>query len=390
MMTTTTNRKHFARIIAMITIIFAIAAFGSASHAAKTVKSNVNASMLAAGKQFTLTDMPYNGAYSIIKTYNGKTVTPSGVQNFAFTPDGKYIMNASVCRISGKEHVLLTRCLLPETRNASASALCVDATVLYGYAHPEVLSITQPNKAVESYDLWVCSKPGKGYMGREITRLTYQVGANGKGRITKAVTITGFKKANVVDGKSSTFKGKKAPVSVTTSIDTASNQIMFRLRMPSGYGVVYVSYDFNNINNKLNALPNGGKFNIAKARNWQRAHIRCSIRPCDSLQSFEVIGNKLYLCGGHFNKGAQIYEIPFKFETAGKATEQFRDTKNISRIINITPELKVDGKTFRNNALEIEGMKVFRNASGRVDYYINFIAKGTGLRSTIGIHKFTF
>ena len=317
----TAARKNHVIMVAAI-VLLVLMAFGMTSGSyAKTSKTSVSGSQLQAGKQFTLSEMPYSGQHSIIKTYNGQTVTPSGVQNFAFTPDGKYIFNLGIARISGKEHPLLTRCVLPAARNAAQKAECKEAIVLCGYAHPEVLEITQPNLSQEVYHIWVASAPASNYMGREITRLTLEVRSTGS-VITKRVSINGFKNANTVDGKSTTFKGGKAPVAVCAALDTASNQIVFRLRMPSGLGVVYVSYNFAKINAVLDNLPDNGKYNIANAKDWQRAILRCGVRPCDSLQSFDVSGNKLYLCGGHFNKGAQIYVVNYKLSAEGKAKEQ--------------------------------------------------------------------
>ena len=374
-------------VISIVLLLVFVAGLGSQSYA-KTVKTKISAAKLEAGKQFVLTDMPYTGVQSIIKEYNGKTVTPSGIQNFAFTPDGKYVLNIGVCRIEDKEHPLLTRCLRPEEPSPDAEALCVDATVLYGYAHPEVLEITQPNLEEELYHVWVASNPAKNYMGREITRLTYEV-INGETYISDHVTVYGFKKANTKNGKATTFKGKKAPVAVSVSIDTLSDQIMFRLRMPGGYGVVYVSYDFSRLNSALDALPDNGRFNITKARKYQRAILRCALRPYDSLQSFDLIGNTIYLCGGHFNKGAGIYAIKFKKYPAGKAVEQVKSKlKQVKQIITITSELRINRQLLKKDKLEIEGMKVFRRTDGKIDYYINFVAVGTGLRSTIGIYRF--
>ena len=356
---------------------------------AKTTKTSVSGTELMKGKQFTLANMPYSGAYSIIKSYNGKKVTPAGVQNFEFTPDGKYVINLGVCRVGGKEHPLLTRCVRPWRNGAFSYAICVEATVLYGYAHPEVLAVTQPDRSKEVYNLWVASNPGKSYLGREITRLTYEV-KNGKGMITKRVTVCGFKKANRVKGKAATFRGGKSPIAVQTAIDEGSNQIVFRLRMPSGYGVIYVAYTFSKLNAVLDALPNGGKYKIKKAGKWQTAILRCGIRPYDTFQSFDVSGNKLYLCGGHFKKSAGVYVVKFKHYPEGKAKEQVKSkVKNVSKIVTIEPKLRVSGKKLDKNSMEIEGLKVFKRADGKMDYYVNFIITGTGLRNTIGIYKFT-
>ena len=44
------------------------------------------------GKQFSLRNMPYNGKYCPIpRTYLNKSLTFRTVQNFAYTPDNKYI-----------------------------------------------------------------------------------------------------------------------------------------------------------------------------------------------------------------------------------------------------------------------------------------------------------
>lgn len=379
-----------AKIIFLLLTLLIITAIGAFPAYAKTAKKTISYKKLNSGKQFTMVDMPYHGAYSPIKTYKGHPIAISQIQNFDYTPDGKYIINIGDCKINDKNYSLLTRCTLPKKRGPKATATCVDALVLGRFGHSEVVCVTQDDLSKEIYNLWIAANPGSDGYGREIARLTYKVARSGKGRITKKVYLKGFEKSNVENGKPAYYKNKPSVEWMNCSVDTKNNQIMFRMRFPSGMGCYYVSYDYKKINSALNKLGNNKKYNISKAAKWQRAIIHCSLRPLDTLQSFAVSGNKLILCGGHRDIGAQINIIKFKLLKDGNTTIQEKtETTDINTIINITPKLRVNGRTFKKSDIEIEGMKVIPRKNGKLDYHLSFNILNLGLRDTITIWKFT-
>ena len=383
------NKKNF-KIIPLFMAVILIAVSFSTRVEAKTLKATVSGETLEAGKQFTLTNMPYNGKYSPIKEYAGSPLNFSSVQNFAYTPDGKYIFTTSECRTSGTKHTLLCRCTVPGTKSADATAECVDTLVLGRYGHGEAIDITQDDPNSEVYNLWVATTPNSGTIfGTEIARITYKV-TNGKGSIVKTVKITNFRKANVVKGKAKYFKGKPKPRRLNVSIDKANNQIMFRVQFPTGKGVNYVAYDYDKLNTALNKVGNNGKYSITKAAKWQKANLRTSLVPYMTFQSFAISDNKLYVCGGHMNKGAQIYVIKYKTCKNVKKIKMQEKMKNsqIYKIYDITPQITVADKTLGIADLEIEGMKLEKDASGKLYAHVNFFMNKTPIRESIGIYKF--
>ena len=194
------RKKRFVKIISMV-LVMAMVFTAALSVEAKTKKTKISASKLQDGQQFTMIDMPYNGAKSIIKKYEGSKLSISSVQNFAYTPDGKYLFTTSECRTGSTKHTMLCRVEVPEKTGPEEKAQCVEAVVLGKHGHGEAIEITQPDADKEEYDIWVATKPYKNKYGVNIERNTVKI-EDGKMKITKSVTIKDFDKANVVNGTS--------------------------------------------------------------------------------------------------------------------------------------------------------------------------------------------
>jgi hypothetical protein len=384
------KRDTMRRLLAAVLAIVLIIAIPTGKAEAKTSKTTVAAGTIEAGKQFTLNNIPYNGRDTIISSYQGQKLRLSTVQNFAYTPDGKYIFTTAECKSGGKLHTLLCRCAVPEAKGPDAKAECLEAIVLGKFGHGEAIDITQEDLTKETYNLWVATTPGSEKYGIEIARITMTVGAS-KTTIDKMVTIKDFKKANVVKGKAAFFDKKPTPRRLNVAIDEDNNQIMFRVQFPSGKGVNYVAYDYEKLNDALDKLANGKKFSITKAAKWQKANLRTSLVPANSFQSFQICDNTLYVCGGHMNKGAQIYAIKYKTYANGKKVKQEvkQNKSQISRIISLETVLNIKGNTYTNAKLEVEGMKLYKNDAGKLDVYVNFYIDAVGmLRDGISIYKF--
>lgn len=369
-------------LIAMIISVLAIQA--QIEPLAATQKTSVSERELAAGLQFYFNNMPYSGSNSPISTYKGKSLSFSGIQNFDFTPDGKYIFTSSKCFTGSDMHTMITRCSLPDPYDAEEYAECREAFVLGGYGHGEVLAITQDDPDIEEYDLWVGCDPenSNGGHATAIARLTYKVGADGSGSITKTVKINGFKKANTKKGKAAYFKDKVSPMWVIAAVDEDSNQIVFRLRFKEGYGCWFLSYDLGKIDAALDALDDNGTYKIQKAAKWQKARIRYS----KSIQAFDVDGKKLYITDGAKGGKAMVYVLPYKTQSSKKVKDQKKTDKDLSKSISITPAITIDGVRYGRDEVEIEGIKVGRDADGNTVCFINFLRAGTGLRNTQTLH----
>ncbi len=392
------SRKHirkFFSLLAAALLVFDVllphqpAAVHAADSNTATVKKSVSGTTFKKGKQFTLTNMPYNGENSIIREFDGKQLTISGVQNFDFTPDGKYVFTVGECRTGSTKHTLLTRCALPAKYGKNAKAKAQDAMVLEAFGHSDVLAITQDDLSKEVYNLWVACKPGADGFGLQIARLTYSVKKSGAGTIKKTVYIKGFEKTNVENGKAGYYPDKVKPDRVACAVDTGSNQIVFRVKLPSGYSVFYLSYNFKKINAKLDTVKNKGTYDISKNPKWQRARINCPLTPLCSYQSFDVLGKNIYVIGGNFGLGAQIYGINYKTYKDGNVKELRVDQKSkMAKIITIDPLITVGDADYDKNYLEVEGIKAVKNGS-KIDYYMNFMCEGPSLSNTIGVYKIT-
>ena len=379
--------KRVSRIFLSLFIVAFIISASSLSVSAAPKKVKVSASTLNDGFQFTFDGMPSTSSSSPIKTYKGKTLGFSGIQNFDITPDGKYIFTTSKCYTGSDMHTMLTRCIFPRRTGTGATAAFEDVTILGNYGHGEVLAITQDDTDVESYNLWVGCDPEKKVdrHATSIARLTYEIDSEGKGQIVKTVKIKGFKNANVKNGKAAYFRDKVSPKWVIAAVDESSNQIVFRLRFPDGYGCTYLSYDFDKINNALNKLDNKGVYQIKKAAKWQRARIRWH----RSIQSFDVDGNNLYVADGLKGTNAHIYVMHYKKQSNKKLSDQNKTDNNCSKIITIIPKITIKGVKYTKKDLEIEGIKVNKLSNGKINYYFNFLRAGTGLRDTQSLHMIT-
>lgn len=358
-------------------------------YAATVKKQTVTSEVLQQGKQFTLTNMPYNGANSIIKTFGKEPLTVTTLQNFDYTPDGKYIFTIGECSTGSKKHGLLSRCSLPSKKGETATARCLEAVVLEKFGHSDVLAITQDNLKKQVYNIWVSCKPGADGVGRQIARLTYKVDKNGKGKITKTVYIKGFEKTNVTKGKAGYYKDKVKAEWVHCAVDADSNQIVFRLKLPAGYRCVYLSYNLKSINSALNSLKNKATFNIGSKPKWQLARIECGLSPLCSFQSFDVEGKSLYLAGGNFGLGSEIYVIDYKTYTKGNVKQlTVKKKSQLSEVISIDNVIKVDDALYDRNYLETEGFKVEKK-NGIITCSITFNCSGPSLRDTTAVYSFT-
>ena len=120
------------------------------------------------------------------------------------------------------------------------------------------------------------------------------------------------------------------------------------------------------------------------------ANVKFGIVPDGGYQSFDIADNKIYICGGHMKTNAYVYVISYEKQEAGSVTLQaIPALRSSDKIIKIIPKLTVKGTVLKKNRLEIEGLKVDIRKNGNVDYYVNFITKGMGLRDSMAIYKFT-
>ena len=349
------------------------------------------AETLQAGKQFTFTGMPYNGKYSPVRWLNGKKIKPGTTQNFAFTPDGKYVFATCQGMCGSGRHTILSRCALPKKKNKDAIAQFQDGLILQGYGHGETLDITQRDLKKEVYDIWVATKPTGGFYGLQIARITYKVEESGMGSIEKIVRLGNFKWTNVnKKGKPAKFGEDGVFFSanrVNVSIDKPNNQICFRLEFTNEQ-IRYVIYDFKKINKALDKLEYGQCFDMKKAAKWQVANLKVNAYPYKTFQSFCIMDNTLYLCGGYLKKGAKIYVLKYKTQKRGKTKEVKIVKRQYERFVDIETQLKIGKKTLGKNRLEIESMKVYKNKKGKKEFFINFYQKDIPITSSVGVYKF--
>ena len=356
--------------------------------AATTKKYTVKSTTLQSGKQFTLANMPYNGTHSIIKTYKGNELTVRTVQNFDYTPDGKYIFTIGECSTGSQKHGLLTRCAIPKKTGQSAEAESVDTMVIEGFGHSDTLAITQDDLSAQVYNIWVSCNPGTSGYGRQIARLTYKVDKSGVGKITKTVYIKGLEKTKVTSGKAGYYQNKATPERVYCAIDADSNQIVFRVQV-SGLGCYYLSYNLSNVNSAMNSVKNKGSFDISAKPKWQNARIVCNLTPLCNYQSFTVKGKSIYIIGGHFGLGAQIYVFGYTTQKNGIIKEQtIANTSELSAIIDIDSVIKIDDAEYDENYLEIQGLKVTKQ-NKKTYFHINYHCAGPNMRNSATIYKFT-
>ncbi len=430
-------RKYRAVMILVMVVAFLVTAFALEPDKpafAKTKKYTVTTKQLENGRVMDMVGLPHNHDTQMIPPYQGKTPELKGFQNFDMTPDGKYMMGSVECQTTGPKaiHTMIVRCRIQQPQkmqhqislpaeqadmNARSAvreendleggddpyadhdgpcAVCEDATLLAKFGHGEVLCITQPDQQKEEYNLWVGCTPGKGEkaQAKEIARVTYTVSpTDNRAKITKVVKITGFNKGNVKKGKAAYFDRKPSVDRVNCAVDTGSNQVVFRVKLIKGkvgQGTRYLSYDLKKLNAALNKVGNNRKYSITKAAKWQKAHVYFALTPLDALQSFDVAGKTLYLAGGNFGLGSQIYALNYKIQKNGKTTPQnFYKKGNINTIITMPNKLTTYwGETFGKNKLEIEGMKVEKKGK-KTNYYVNYLFQGVGLRYGVSIYKFT-
>ena len=346
---------------------------------------------LEAGKQFYFKGMPYNGKNSPVKEFNGKKVKPGTIQNFAYTPDGKYVFTTGEGKSGSTRHTILSRCNMPSKKKATAKAKFVQAHVLNGYGHGETIDITQPNLKKQVYYIWVSTKPSGGFYGLQIARITYEV-KDGVGEIRHIERLTNFCKTNFnKKGKPARFEDKKYgkyyAKRVNGSVDTENNQIAFRIEFKNDQ-VRYVIYDYKKITKALNKLENGGLLDMKNALKWQVANIKYNSVPYRTFQSFCISDNTVYLAGGYLKMGAKIYMFKYKPHKRGKLKTETISKKKTQTIINIIPQLTVKKKQLGVDHLEIEGLKVYKNSKGVPYIYINFYQKDIPITSSIGVYKF--
>lgn len=334
---------------------------------AKTVSGGSNV-------QFTLMGLPSSRGISGLKLHT--------VQNFVITPDNKYVFTTSGAdKGSKKNSTTVLACLsMPAVTGKSALATCKKISCLTGYGHGETLAISQPNKNKSVYNLWVGSKAvGSDGYSTEICRLTYNASNN---KITKRVFINNFRMGNVSKGKAKKFKQGK-PVRMGAAIDVKGNTICFRCCFKSGRGCDWIVYDFKKLDKALSKVGNNKSYSIAKAAKYQRAHLYSTskIYPYGLFQSFDLSGKKLYIMGGHMNKGAGIYQVNFKLQKAGKTVIQ--RINKASKTITIKPSLTAGGVKYSVKTLEPEGMQIIGSK-----VYFNWFFKDTPIANNIPVYMF--
>ena len=355
--------------------------------AATTKKQTVKSSVLQSGEQFALMNMPYNGVNSIISTYKNKDLTIRCIQNFAYTPDEKYIFTIGECNVSGEKYGLLTRCTVPSETGADAQAESQDVVVLEKFGHSDTLAITQDDLSKQVYNLWVSCKPGDDGYGRHFARLTYKVDKSGNGRITKTVYIKGFEKTNVSKGKAGYYTNKLKVEKIHCAVDAESNQLVFRLKL-EGSGCYYLSYNLKNINSALNSVKDKGSFDISSKPKWQNARVVCNLTPLCTFQSFDIEGKTIYIIGGHFGLGTQVYALDYETQKDGKIKEQnIKTTSELSRIVTVDAVIKIDDADYDENYLEVEGFKVEKEGKKNC-CYVSFNCSGPSMRNSVSVYKF--
>ena len=392
-------KKRLKGLFSLVLAVFMVLAnakvvtFAEGETESTTIYSTLQGPTMEAGKQFTFIGMPYNGKYSPITSFKGYKLVPRTIQNFAYTPDGKYVFTTSEADSNNQRHSLLTRCSNPATKGPIAESFFIDTIVLEKYGHGETIEITQPDLSRELYHIWVATKPTGGFYGLQIARLTYEV-IDGHGTITNIAKLSNFRKTNVKKGKACYFdKGatkKLMPERVNVSIDAANNQIAFRVEFNCDTSN-YLIYDFAKINAALDAVPNGGCFNMKKAAKWQKANLRANLEPCREYQCFYILDNTLYISGGNVDLGAMIYTYNYTTTDKYKKVKQLKVRKaNLARIINIEPQVTIDEDNVLDiGELEIEGLKVYKDpATGRPYMYINFYQMDIPITSSIGVYRF--
>ncbi len=331
----------------------------------------------ANNRQFTLDGVPSSWRSPIV-SYKNKPLNFHSVQNFAFSPDGKFIFTTQDADSEGSAtHNFLSWFKVPEKKNKNAMAPYAGAVMFAEYGHSETLAVTQPNRKKQVYEIWLGCTPGSSGKPTEIARVTLAISGRGKGTIKKTVKITGFSKLLNISGA--------VVERMNVATDEASGRIAFRV-CTAGHGFFYEIYDLKKLNAKLNAVKNKKSYNINNAGAFRIADVMCGLVPHQTFQSFDMDGNYIYVCGGNFGMGVGIYKIPYK-----KAPKrQYLSTmSSVSQNINLSiNRIKIAGEYFGKDRLEVEGMKIEPNGK-KVNYYINFVQKDLSFVSTIGIYKFT-
>lgn len=332
-------------------------------------------------------NMPYNGVNSIIRTYKKQDLTVRTIQNFAYTPDGKYVFTIGECSTDSGKHGLLTRCAVPKKTGKTAETESQEVVVLEKFGHSDVIDITQDDLSKKVYNIWVSCKPGSDGYGRQIARLTYKIDKSNKGKITKTVYIKGFEKTNVSKGKAGYYTDKLTAEKMHCAVDAESNQIVFRLKL-AGSSCYYLSYNLKNISSALDSVKNKGSFDISTKPKWQNARIVCNLTPLCTFQSFAVEGNSIYIIGGHFGLGAQIYAFDYTTQKNGNIKEQnIKTTSELSEIITLDAVIKIDDGDYDKNYLEVEGYKVTKKGK-KTYHYVTFNCYGPSMRNSTSIYKF--
>ncbi len=381
------TKRLLQRITALLCAAVLTACVPSANTMAKTSKTTVSAKTLQSGLQFTLTGMPYNGAYSPIPaTYKGASFTIRSVQNFAFSPDNQYVFTVSEGYSgnikAGKKHTILVCSALPSASGKNAKATFAGYKILDNFGHGETIAVTQSSTA-GAYDIWVACTPNNDKdqrFGINIIRLTCMIPGNGTIQIKKQVKLS-FDNVKL-DGQ------KLIRDRMGVAVNPSANKIAFRFH--TNHGTYLQIYDFNGLNKKLNAAKNKATYKMSNKapQKLLQAEIRCDLIPHGTFQSFDIDDKYFYVCGGHMNIGASIYKIKYKTSKNGQAKTQRLGDADIAQNITITPQIKVESTTLKEASLEIEGMKIQSVGSGKVNYYINFFMANTPIADTIGIYKF--
>lgn len=369
--------KHLAAaMLFAMAVMIGVPAGHACAASSKTVKIKTE------NRQFTMVGLPYPGALNPVSSYKKESLNViNSIQNFAFSPDHRYIFTTEEATGKSGNHTLLSWSALPDRGqwNKDAQAQYCDTLILGKYGHGEGLTVTQPNKSKSVYNIWV----SKGT--NQVARITLSIDAEGKGKVQKNVTITNFQKA-VPSNASGTADR------MGIGADEASNRIAFRIHAGGTY---YEIYNLKKLDYHLDKVKDGKTYNIKKAESYRIANVKYNLVPLSTYQSFDIDKNYIYVCGGHFNIGAQIYKVKYKTVTA---LQDLKDTITKTIKLNLGEKKKptiefydpMTEKTQKiaKDLLEIEGMKVEANG-GKTDYYVNFVQKGFRAYDTVGIYKFT-
>ena len=347
---------------------------------AKTTSTTVTQQEIDASKYLQFNNSPSNSGF-VDGRYKG-VYQFSCYQNFAFTPDEKFVFANSIAKKDGTYNTGLM-CF---TNNGSTAEF-LDGTILEYYGHSEVLAVSQLDPSQTRYQIWVakCKNPHpktkEQSYGTSIERLTVSVNAAQRAIVVEnKIEINNFVNANVVEKKgkrkSAKFKyGKAERVAAAANQDT--NRLAFRLKFKTGKGTNFIIYDLNQVSADMDAMVAQGKtvYNMKRAKNFLLSNTRCNLVPLGGFQSFDVDDANLYIAGASAEPKkfmAEIYKVPYKYTV---------------KEVDKTKKKSIKQRIKFQNQLEFEGVKV-KHEGDRIAYYFDMIiAPGAWLRYDQFVYK---